>query len=132
MTVLEKAGLFDPSFFVYSEEDDLCKRVKNHGFRVVFTPDAEIIHFGGQTSKQMPLKMALVQLDSKIKYFYKHAGPIHAALLRAVIGGGALLRLFGWGAICVVRSKHSELARERVKEYAAAMKLISRWKPTFV
>jgi GT2 family glycosyltransferase len=61
---IDKVGIFDPSFFIYSEEDDLCKRMKDNDLRVVFTPEAEMIHFGGQTSKHMSLKMALIQLDS--------------------------------------------------------------------
>ena len=76
--VLEQVGRFDPAFFVYSEEHDLCKRVHDAGLRVVFTPHAEMIHFGGQTSKRMSLRMALVQLDSRTRFFRNHGA--HRAL----------------------------------------------------
>lgn len=54
--VFNEVGLFDTQFFVYSEEFDLCRRIRNRGYRIVFTPYAEIVHLGGQTSKTMSLR----------------------------------------------------------------------------
>ena len=54
--VLDDVGIFDTQFFVYSEEDDLCRRIKNGGYKIILYPDAEIIHIGGQTSKKMSTK----------------------------------------------------------------------------
>ena len=59
--LIAQVGAFDPAFFVYSEEHDWCRRMQHAGLRVRFTPRAEMIHFGGQTSKRMSLRMALVQ-----------------------------------------------------------------------
>src|SRR5690606_7956065 len=73
-SALEKVGGFDPGFFVYSEEHDLCRRMKNAGLLIVFTHDARMIHIGGQTSRRMSTRMALVQVESRIRYFRKHHG----------------------------------------------------------
>jgi len=43
-SVFEKAGLFGKDFFMYYEDVDLCLRVKEKGFRVVYMPQAVIIH----------------------------------------------------------------------------------------
>ena len=94
--VLDEVGLFDPMFFVYSEEDDLCRRIKNRGYRVVFTPDARIVHLGGQTSKKMSLRMSLVMMESKVRYTRKHHGARAAAAFKLVTGLGAILRIYGW------------------------------------
>ena len=59
--VIEDIGLMDDSFFVYSEEKDYCYRLRD-SWKVVFLPEARVIHYGGQSSKQDP--------DSLI-YFYR-------------------------------------------------------------
>jgi GT2 family glycosyltransferase len=45
--VFETVGSFDEAYFMYTEETDLCFRVKAAGFQVVFYPSASIIHYGG-------------------------------------------------------------------------------------
>jgi len=46
---IERAGLFDPAFFVYLEEADLCWRVWLTGLRVVYVPKSVVFHSWGQT-----------------------------------------------------------------------------------
>jgi len=41
----EQLGGFNPVFFMYGEEVDFCLRARNLGYRPLFTPDAEIIHY---------------------------------------------------------------------------------------
>jgi GT2 family glycosyltransferase len=50
---LVKTGLFDPRFFLYCEEVDLCRRVKAKGFRVIYWPDVVVTHIGGESSRQL-------------------------------------------------------------------------------
>jgi GT2 family glycosyltransferase len=42
---LLKVGGFDPLFFMYGEDDDLCQRALRHGFKIGFVPDANIYHY---------------------------------------------------------------------------------------
>lgn len=48
--VLEKAGLFDEKYFMYLEDADLSQRIKRHGWRVLFVPDAKLWHKVAQSS----------------------------------------------------------------------------------
>lgn len=43
-------GGFDTAFFLYCEEEDICKRVWDHGKQIYFLPEAEIFHAGGGSS----------------------------------------------------------------------------------
>ena len=43
------AGGLDPFFFAHMEEIDLCWRLKNHGFRIMFTHQSRVYHLGGGT-----------------------------------------------------------------------------------
>ncbi len=45
--VFDRIGLFDESYFMYTEETDLCWRARQSGFAAYFTPSAEIVHYGG-------------------------------------------------------------------------------------
>jgi len=66
-TVWTALGGFDPIYFMYGEEADLCLRAKRIGAKPLMTPDAEIIHFGGaseatRASKVIKLLTALATL----------------------------------------------------------------------
>ncbi len=47
--VFEKVGLFDPRFFIYYEETDLCLKAARAGFKVMVHRDAKVWHQGGHT-----------------------------------------------------------------------------------
>lgn len=48
--VFAKAGMYDPNFFLYWEETDLCARVRKAGYSLVYTPQAKIWHKGSLSS----------------------------------------------------------------------------------
>lgn len=58
--VYEKMGGLDSDFFAHMEEIDLCWRIKNHGYRIVYVPNSEVFHVGGGTlPKENPFKTYL-------------------------------------------------------------------------
>ena len=70
-TVLDKIGIFDEQFFMYSEEVDLCKRIKNDGFKIKIVPDAKIIHLEGKSTKNF-WNNTKMRVKSKYLYARKH------------------------------------------------------------
>lgn len=44
LSAIRRIGLFDPIYFLYAEEEDLCRRARRHGYRVGITPRARICH----------------------------------------------------------------------------------------
>jgi GT2 family glycosyltransferase len=72
-TVLDKVGLLDERFFVWFEEVDLCRRIKDDGYKVIYSPDISIIHYGGKSfSQQALVKNQWLFFSSALKYFIKH------------------------------------------------------------
>jgi len=51
--VLREIGTFDPAFFLYYEEVDLCLRFKQAGYRICYWPDVIVTHIGGESSRQL-------------------------------------------------------------------------------
>ena len=44
LATVRKIGLFDPVYFIYAEEEDLCRRALSHGYKVGITPRTRIYH----------------------------------------------------------------------------------------
>ncbi|MDA3802315.1 MAG: glycosyltransferase family 2 protein [Patescibacteria group bacterium] len=70
--------LFDERYFMYFEDIDLCREVKEHGKKVIYNPNATIIHDHARDSAKNPWYVALfkdkitwIHISSWIKYFLK-------------------------------------------------------------
>ncbi|MBI3576843.1 glycosyltransferase family 2 protein [Candidatus Gottesmanbacteria bacterium] len=46
-SILKKIGLFDPIYFNYAEDVDLCLRIYSQGYLIVYIPNSIVYHFGG-------------------------------------------------------------------------------------
>jgi len=79
--VLDRIGLLDERFFLYAEEVDLFRRLREDGWTVLFTPELEVLHEGG-VSTGRSRRMHLIHSHSVYLYFEKHhARGWHRALL---------------------------------------------------
>lgn len=72
-------GGFDPTFFMYGEEADLCLRVRKRGARPMITPTATIVHLGGASERTRAGKMIKL-LAAKATLVRRHWYPRLAAL----------------------------------------------------
>lgn len=91
--VLDQVGFLDEDYFIYSEEIDLCYRIQRAGWRLYWIPQAEVVHFGGQSTQQVPTEMFLNLYHSNIKYFRKHYGWPAALIYKMILRIAALSRL---------------------------------------
>jgi GT2 family glycosyltransferase len=87
-------GDWDESFFLYMEEVDYMRRVRECGFSVVYVPQAQAVHIGGEYSVN-PRLSALLSAN-RILYHRRHHGPISTAAFRlSVILGQGIRALHG-------------------------------------
>ncbi|MCO5062888.1 MAG: glycosyltransferase family 2 protein [Rhizobiaceae bacterium] len=84
------AGKWDESFFLYSEEVDYQRRVREAGFKIIYEPNAKVMHKGGDSGVN-PKLFALLTAN-RIRYFRRHHGPVSTLLFRAAIGLGGIAR----------------------------------------
>ena len=89
---LDELGGFDPSFFMFNEEVDLCYRARKAGWRVVFVPDAEFVHLGGASTEQSWPRMYREQLRSHLRFLAKHAGAREAERARRLLAAAMVVR----------------------------------------
>jgi GT2 family glycosyltransferase len=94
----EATGGFDPDFFMYGEEMDLCYRVGKAGWEVVFDPEAEFVHIGGVSTGarwgDRPAfgPMRREQLRGHLRFIAKHQGPRSAERARRLLAAAFRLR----------------------------------------
>jgi len=87
--VIDEVGLFDPRYFLYSEELDHCFAAKRAGCKVVYFPGTEVVHIGGESAKSdAPLtsggrQIQVLQIESELLYFRKNHGA--SAVLASVM-----------------------------------------------
>jgi N-acetylglucosaminyl-diphospho-decaprenol L-rhamnosyltransferase len=80
----EAVGLLDERFFLYTEDVDFCASIRARGGRVLFTPEAEIVHLRGRSRAAAPAAVTEAYVRSHIAFYEKHH-PLWAPLLRAYL-----------------------------------------------
>jgi len=89
--VLEAVGGLDEGFFMYSEELDWCRRIKSAGWKIVYLPEAKVIHHAGKSSEQAVAARHIHFQTGKVRYFCKYHGWLTASVLRLF-----LLAMYVW------------------------------------
>jgi len=111
---LDQVGLLDEEFFVYSEEVDLCTRIRNYGWRISWLPTVKVVHLGGQSTQQIQQEMFLQLYQGKIQYFRKHHSAMEVWLYKFVLFLATLVRIvltpFAYLERSTQKSKHLELS----------------------
>jgi len=92
---LVQVGLLDEGFFMYSEEVDLCLRLQQAGWGLYWVPESQVVHYGGQSTRQAAAEMFLMLYGNKVRFFRKHYGPLKANIYKLVLATAALARLGG-------------------------------------
>jgi len=99
-SLLDTINLFDPRFFLYYEEVDLCRRIHQAGFKVYYWPDLVITHIGGASSETVDelafsssgKQLTLWRMRSQILYYRKWHGLAYSWLVKGLEQGWHYLR----------------------------------------
>jgi N-acetylglucosaminyl-diphospho-decaprenol L-rhamnosyltransferase len=85
----DAVGLFDEDFFMFSEEVDWMTRFRRAGWKVLFFPDAEVVHVGGASHGG---RMYVENLRGHLRFFAKHRGLRAAERVRKLLLWSVRLR----------------------------------------
>lgn len=126
---IEQVGMMDEDYFMYAEETDWCFRFKKAGWANLFYPDVQIIHLGGQSSKQVRIS-SLIQLRLGIlQFFYKNRSVPFYIISGLLISIFFLFRIPAWFAVGLFKPSDHEV-QNRLKAYCIAW--VKTLKATFV
>ncbi|UCF26759.1 MAG: glycosyltransferase family 2 protein [Chloroflexota bacterium] len=90
---LGKSNLFDEEYFIYSEEVDLCARLKKGSWHLYWLPSAVVIHYGSQSTQQVAEDMFLKLYAGKILYFRKHRSKFAVLVYKIILFLATISRL---------------------------------------
>lgn len=119
--VRTKEGPFDERFFMYSEELDLCRRLKLEEWRVVYVPEAGVIHYEARSSDQASAARHINFNTSKVRYYEKWFNRPWPTLLRRYLLLEFRSQLWLERAKLLLRSK-PELRRQRIEAYRQVLR----------
>lgn len=104
--VIEMVGMLDERFFIYSEDVDWCKRIRAGGWKVVFLPSAEAIHYAGSSSTVERVLFNREMMKANLQYWRKHHGRAATLLFWSIQILGTALRAVGWSVLILIRLDH--------------------------
>lgn len=116
--VIDQVGGFDERFFMYAEETDWQKRIRDAGWTIHFTPEARVTHLGGASGASDRAGINAYFFTSLDLYQSKHYGLMGLICFRGAMVVGALLRLPGWAVAYAVRPRCRAKAAGRMRRYA--------------
>ena len=92
--VFERVGLFTETYFMYSDDLDLCYKAASAGYRTLYADECTVIHHGKKSSeKQGENFSTLWQRRSLAHFFYVTRGARYAGAYRVAMACAALLRI---------------------------------------
>lgn len=92
-TIAEVGGM-DEGYFMYCEEVDWCRRIKQTGWAIWQVPAARVVHVGGAATGQFRWRMQVALWRARRRYMQKFASPITQRTYTALVTVG-MLRLTG-------------------------------------
>lgn len=119
---LEHVGLLDEIFFIYAEDIDWCHRFHDSGWRVVFAPHTEAVHYGGGSSEKAPIRFYLEMQRANYKYwkkYYSMKSCFFYLILRIL---HEAFRLAGHAVKAAIQPSRREIILEKVRRSWAGIR----------
>ncbi len=131
-SVLDAVGALDENFFIYAEEADLCRRIREAGWRCAFAPKAQILHLdgGGKSTQQVKPAMHVLMQKSLTYYNSKHGGIAGRIAARVVFSASAAVRFALFGPIGWLTGSALAITRAKLAYAALSWHLAGREPPT--
>jgi len=116
--VVRQLGGFDEQFQYYYEDLDLCHRIWNAGYTILYTPGSIVTHLGGQSTKNFRPAFEIDKYRNRYRYFYKYFGSTGVRRCRRVALAWLIIRRLGYGSLQIVNPSEARTQRLRLYELA--------------
>ncbi len=112
--VLDRIGLLDERFFLWFEEVDFCKRVKDAGWKIIYNPETRILHRDSRSFSQLlPLCKQRIYTQSAIYYFKKYSSHKEYLILAFLRPLSLLLACFTQILFCFSPMKYEAIKKNK-------------------
>jgi len=94
---IERVGLLDDGYWIWFEEVDWCRSAYEKDYEIWFTPESEVVHYGGVSFKRvMPVKKEWRFIRSALRYVNKHFGVMTVLLMMPFVPLGLIMDSFNF------------------------------------
>jgi len=87
----ERVGGFDEQYFFYFEDVDFCKRLRLAGWRILYRPEAQLVHVGGASDPMSDPTINAAYRGGQLRYYARFNGATTFFLLKAYLTARCLL-----------------------------------------
>ncbi|HEV8306505.1 MAG TPA: glycosyltransferase family 2 protein [Methylomirabilota bacterium] len=119
--VFEAVGGFDERFFMYCEDMDLCKRIRDAGYRLRYLPGPSAIHHWGKSTAQSPAAMLQEAYRSRLRYFEKHFPGWRGRMAGRIVTAELRVRSLVFSLMACLPSRRQPWFRDRAAASAACL-----------
>ncbi len=88
----EAGGAFDEDYFMYCEDVDLSYRIEKAGYKNIYFPEADLIHYKGESTRKMTLSYVRIFNEALVTFVKKHYTKKQARMFVLFINIGIVLR----------------------------------------
>jgi N-acetylglucosaminyl-diphospho-decaprenol L-rhamnosyltransferase len=127
-SALRAVGGFDEGYFMYSEELDLCARLRTAGWRIAYEPAATVVHHEGASSALAVPGRHIDFNASKVRFYRRRYGALFGETLRAFLLGTYVIQLGQEGGKWLLGHRR-DLRRQRIGTYLRVLR--SGLRPTY-
>lgn len=123
---LDKVGLLDEDFFMYGEDIDLSYRITQGGYKNYYFPEAQIIHYKGESTKKASLNYVYTFYNAMAIFASKHLDGRQTKLYSLIIKLAIWLRA-SLGFVSRIFSRLSLFVLDFILIYAGFFLLERTW-----
>jgi GT2 family glycosyltransferase len=99
---LQSVGKLDQRFFMYGEDLDWCRRFHDAGWKVVYAPESRVVHHGGASSADAPLRFFIELHRGQLLYWRKYHSFGASAGYLVTLWAHNALRVVGYALLCLL------------------------------
>jgi GT2 family glycosyltransferase len=118
--VIDDIGALDDKYFLYSEDHDWCTRARKNGWKIMYTPVGDIIHYGGGSERDPQFWVR--HCRAKLRYFRIHRGQFYGGVFRIMLVPWLTTRLLVTGLRRYVSPGRSEEMKREWSFHIEAIK----------
>jgi len=112
-SLFDSLGGLDEGYFLHCEDLDICRRVRDLGFRVLFEPNAWVVHQKSASAGVSRSQVEKLKHQGMIRYFNQHDAAARIPGLRHLVAVGVWCR---WGLIALLERLGSNQPRGRTEQ----------------
>jgi GT2 family glycosyltransferase len=107
---------------MYGEDLDWCRRFWKHGWKVMYIPSAQAIHYGGGSSSNAPLRFFIERQRADLQYWKKHHSRPAVACFFLISCLHLMLRMAGYTLALAIKRGKREMYRYKISRSLACLK----------